>query len=523
MQISRRAKQCPFSGHTQQQTPPPKPKTGGCPFGFDRLERSTESRFGPSMPIINGQVQVPTTGQVLKSLVVPHKAPKLPPVKRADLGLSPLGPKGELVEAGNQWPSEKTHPLFPEFKNLSGIDKAAAIAHYAHQSRREGSLDPLGQYGITASPQLIVDPNGMRWPFEADAQVAAARPREKNMHGRGSWGEIEIKPNPDPQKRLNYGILGEGGVGDFRMSLGAEQSTNVVGAALGIPLSPNEEGVESANLLMLSGPGPQLDDLDYFAKPLTTVAMPDASTPTLFKILDHGFKASAESGVRPGNHVFRYTQDGDYDPSAEIPAEIQLVPNPKHTLHKLAPLSTQNVDGVEGQAVRAEFSNISASSDGQELQVLDLALSELLVKSEKTLTLGSQVPLSVKQAEGEPLMVQTRVAEQTPDGTRLEFVNPSDEAKMAIYESMDLIWEIGRRIQPGDHLYQIDAKMESGVWKKNVASVQAKSDFFPNKFADHQRLYAHTERPNKTPILRKMLQGIRWATGNIAEAVAAII
>ena len=357
----------------------------------------------------------------------------------------------------------------------------------------------------------------MRWPFEVDAQKAAARPREKNMHGRGTWGEIEVVPNPDPKKRLPYGILGTGGVGDLRLSLGADQSTNVVGGALGIPLSPNEEGVESANLLMLSGPGPQLDDLDFFAKPLSTVALPDQDTPLLFKVLDHGFKASAESGVRPGNHVFRYQQDGAFDESAEIPAEVHLEPNPNLSLHRLASLDSQSVDGVNGEAVRKEFSNIH--SDGG--KVIDLALSEALVEKQDNLALGSELSLKVKDAEGKNQILQARVAEHRKDGTRLEFVEPSQEAKMAIYQSMDLLWELGRRMKPGAHLFQINVKMESGEWKQDVARVQAKSEFFPNEFADHQRLYAHTERPNKTPVLRKMLNGIRWATGNIAEAISS--
>ena len=56
--------------------------------------------------------------------------------------------------------------------------------------------------------------------------------------------------------------------------------------------------------------------------------------------------------------------------------------------------------------------------------------------------------------------------------------------------------------------------------KNDVAKVMAKGEFFPSKFADEQRLYGHTERVGHTPILRKMLSGIRWATGNIAEALS---
>lgn len=498
------------------------PKEASCPFGFDRFTPSPiPSRFGPSMPIIDGKVHIPGAGSVIRNLLLPHQNIELPPLKREEIGLPALGPKGGLVGPGNQWPQEKTHPLFPEFKALSGLEKAESIAHYARASRRKGKLDTLGQYGITASPQLILDPVGMRWPFEADAQLAAARPREKNMHGRGSWGEIQVVPNPDPAKALGYGILGKGGVGDFRMSLGADQSTNVVGAALGIPLSPNADGVESANLLMLSGPGPQLDDLDYFAKPLSTVAIPDESTPTLFKVLDHGFKASAESGVRPGNHVFRFEQDGAYDETALIPAEVRLLPNPKLTLKKLADFGSQSVDGVEGEAVREKYSNLQGA-DGQDFKVLDLALSEALLAPDQNLQKNSLLSLTVKDLEGLPQDLRARVAEIGEQGVRVEFLDPGPQVQMAIYQSMDLVWELSRRIEPGQDLYQIDVKMESGEWREDVARVKAKSDFFPNEFADHQRLYAHTERPGKTPILRKMLQGIRWATGNIAEALASI-
>lgn len=491
-----------------------------------RQQRSGETnpssgvdRFGPSMPIIDGEVKIPTAGTVAKNTFLPHKSYDLPPVKRADLGLKPLGPKGEMVGPGNQWPEETIHPLFPEFQQLSGREKMASISHYAHQSRRKGRLSPLGEFGITANPQLILDPIGMRWPFEAGAQTAAARPREKNMHGRGAWGEIEIVPNPDPARRYPTGILSKGGVGDLRLSLGAGQDTNVVGGALGVPLSSNEQGVESANFLMLSGPGPQLDDLDFFAKPLSTVAMPDSETPTLFKILDHGFKAAAESGVRPGNHVFRYDQDGHYNPSAEIPAQVNLVPNPKLSLHRLAPLGTQEVDGVGGEAVRAEFSNLLLPSQSQ-ARVLDLALSEALVEPVAGLEVGAPFPLQVKGSDGEQLPLMARIAEHTESTTRLQFVNPSPEAQMALYQSMDLIYEIGRRIEPGDPLYTVDLKTEKGEWLRNVASVKARSEFFPSAFADHQRLYGHTERPNKTPLLRKILSGIRWATGNLAEAIS---
>lgn len=512
---------CPYAHkmlQEQHKTQRAEATSQGCPFGFDQVSvgKGPASRFGPSMPIVNGKVQIPSAGSVIKDLLVPHKAKELPPVKRVDLGLEPLGPKGEFVEAGNQWPSEAIHPLFPEFQALSGVAKAESISHYAHASRRTGKLDDLGEYGITASPQLIVDPNGMRWPFEADAQLAAARPREKNMHGRGSWGEIQVIPNPDPAKRLNYGILARGGVGDFRMSLGADQSTNVVGAALGIPLGPNDQNVESANLLMLAGPGPQLDDLDYFAKPLSTVAIPDETTPTLFKVLDHGFKASSDSGVRPGNHMFRYDQDGHFDETVDIPAKVNLVPNPKLTLHKLAELKTQSMDGVGGEAVREEYSNFKVEGS----KVLDLALSEALLEPSDSHQMGSQVPMTVTDAEGAELQLSGRVVEIGEGGTKVVFEEPTKEAQMAVYQSMDLIWELSRRVKPGDHMYQIDVQMDSGEWKRDVARVQAESEFFPNEFSDHQRLYAHTERPNKTPVLRKMLNGIRWVTGNLAEALA---
>lgn len=514
MQIGPQHTGCPFLANRRTQQAAETPRAGYQPTPQDTVE------FGPSMPIIDGKVQIPTAGTVVKNLFVPHKSYSLPPLKRSELGLPPEGPMGEFVVAGNQWPQEKTHPLFPEFKQLSGQDKAASIAYYAKAGRRTGKLEPLGQYGITKSPQLIVDPIGMRWPFEAGAQTAAARPREKNMHGRGSWGEIEIVPNPDPAKRLAQGVLHEGGVGDLRLSLGAEQDTNVVGGALGIPLSPNAEGVESANFLMLSGPGPQLDDLDFFAKPLSTVALPNADTPGKFKILDHAFKASAESGVRPGNHMFRYDQEGHYNPGAEIPAEVNLVPNPKLSLHKLAPLSTQGIDGVNGEAVRDEFHNLQLSGDAAKSKVLDLALSEALIEKSPSLSLGQPLSLSVKTGSGEALDMQARVAEQTEAGTRIEFVKPSAEAQMAIYQSMDLLYEIGRRITPGDELYTINVKTEKGEWKNDVARVKAKSEFFPSKFADEQRLYGHTERAGHTPLLRKMLSGIRWATGNIAEALS---
>lgn len=479
-------------------------------------------RFGPSMPIIDGEVKIPSAGAVARNTFLPHKAYELPPVKRADLGLKPLGPKGELVVAGNQWPEEAIHPLFPEFKQLSGKEKMASIGHYAHASRRTGRLDPLGEFGITKNPQLILDPIGMRWPFEVGAQTAVARPREKNMHGRGAWGEIEIVPNPDPDRRYPHGVLNRGGIGDLRLSLGAEQDTNVVGGALGIPLSPNAQGVESANFLMLSGPGPQLSDLDFFAKPLSTVAIPDQDTPTLFKILDHGFKAAAESGVRPGNHVFRYDQDGGYDPSAEIPARVNLVPNPKLSLHKLAPLETQNVDGVNGEAVRAEYQNLQVQVSGERLRVLDLSLSEALVEGHGQAKPGALLPMEVLGADGQTVPLTGQVVEQdSSTGTRIRFVDPAPEASMAVYQSMDLIYEIGRRIKPGDPLYQIDLQTEDGQWMREVASVKARSEFFPSAFADHQRLYGHTERPNSTPVLRKILSGIRWATGNIAEALGA--
>lgn len=512
------------------------PQHSGCPY-LAQLKKSqveqnalgqdiatslfTDSvEFGPSMPIIDGEVRIPSAATVAKNTFLGHKSYQLPPVKRSDLGLPAQGPNGDLVAPGNQWPNETVHPLFPEFKRLTGVEKMASISHYAHASRRIGKLDPLGQFGITQNPQLIVDPIGMRWPFEATAQTAAARPREKNMHGRGSWGAVEIVPNPDPTKRLPHGVLNKGGLGDLRLSLGAEQDTNVVGGALGIPLSPNNEGVESANFLMLSGPGPQLDDLDFFAKPLSTVALPNEDTPLQFKILDHAFKASAESGVRPGNHMFRYDQDGNHSPGAEIPAEVHLAPNPKLSLHRLAALETKNVDGVQGEAVSEEFQNLAVEHQGRSLPVLDLALSEALVKSAPGLEVGRTLSLSVTDTEGKALPLMAKVKEQTDNGTRVEFLKPSDEARMAIYQSLDLIYEIGRRIKPGDHLYTVNVKMQDGQWKPEVAKVLAKSEFFPNKFADHQRLYGHTERPDSTPVLRKILSGIRWATGNIAEALS---
>ena len=512
MQIGSRQHQgCPYLARLQaQQAAAQSPATQQAP-------PPDTFQFGPSMPIIDGEVQIPKTGTVVRNLLIPHKSYSLPPLKRRDLGLRAEGPLGEFVVAGNQWPEEKIHPLFPEFKQLSGRDKMASIAHYATTSRRTGKLEPLGKFGITKNPQLIVDPIGMRWPFEATAQTAAARPREKNMHGRGSWGEIEIVPNPDPSKRIPTGVLSKGGLGDLRLSLGAEQDTNVVGGALGIPLSPNEQGVESANFLMLSGPGSQLDDLDFFAKPLSTVALPNEDTPGKFKLLDHAFKASAESGVRPGNHMFRYDQDGNYNPAADIPAEVNLVPNPKLSLHKLAPLATQNIDGVDGDAVRDEFDSVELQAGGK---VLDLALSEALIEKNASLKTGQSLSLSVKDVNGTPLELKARVAEQTADGTRVEFVEPSPEAQMAIYQSMDLLYEIGRRITPGDELYTINVKTENGVWKNDVAKVMAKGEFFPSKFADEQRLYGHTERAGHTPLLRKMLSGIRWATGNIAEALS---
>lgn len=271
---------------------------------------------------------------------------------------------------------------------------------------------------------------------------------------------------------------------------------------------------------MLSGPGPQLDDLDFFAKPLTTVALPDRETPALFKILDHGFKASAESGVRPGNHMFRYTQEGQFDPDAVIPAEVRLVPNPKLTLHRLAPLSTQAVDGTQGEAVREKFSRLHAQFQGDPIEVLDLALSEALLRKCEPAAVGSNIAMSILDANGQELALRAEVVAQTEAGTKVVFRDSTPEAKAAIYQSMDLIWELGRRIKPGDSLYQIDIRLETGEWKEDVARVQARSDFFPSGFADHQRLYAHTERPNRTPVLRKMLNGIRWATGNIAEALA---
>lgn len=494
-------------------------KSGGkCPFHFDRFES-----FGPSMPIVDGKVQIPSVGTILRRLFLPTPPAALPALKRADIGLSQLGPKGELVEEGNQWPQEAVHPQFPEFKALSGVEKEASIGTYAHLSRRVGKLEPLGSYGLTANPQIIVDPVGMRWPFEAGAQTAAAYPREKNMHGRGTWGQIEVVPNPDPSKRLDYGILGHGGQGDFRMSLGADQTTNVVGGALGIPLSPNAQGVESANLLMLSGPGPQLDDLDYFARPLSTVALPNHETPTQFKVLDHLFKASAESGVRPGNHMFRYDQEGHYDADAAIPAEVRLVPNPELSLHKLAPLSSLAVDGVKGEAVREKFDHVQGEVDGQPVKVLDLALSECLVESKAALAVGQSLDLDVVGADGVHHALAGTVAEQNPDGTRVHFENPDPAAEMAIYQSMDLLWEISRRVEPGQELYRVDVRPGEGQdWRTGVATVKAKSEFFPNDFADHQRLYAHTERPNSTPLLRKVLLGIRFVTGNIAEGLAAL-
>ena len=522
-------KQCPFhfGAAKAQKAPAPKPEPKlepqetfqksptGCPF------HRMAQKFGPSMPIVDGKVQVPSVGTVLKRLFVPTKPAALPALKREEIGLSPMGPKGELVGPGNQWPNETVHPLYPEFRALSGVEKAESIAHFSHASRRVGKLDPLGEHGLTANPQIIVDPSGMRWPFEADAQLAAARPREKNMHGRGAWGEISITPNPDPAKRVPYGVLGKGGVGDFRMSLGADQTSNVVGGALGIPLSPNEQGVESANFLMLAGPGPQLDDLDYFARPLSTVALPDQTTPTQFKILDHLFKASAESGVRPGNHMFNYDQDGNFDPTVEIPAQVNLVPNPNLTMHKLASIQSQAIDGVGGEAVREKFSNLQGQIAGQPVRVLDLALSEALVANQPGLNKNDVLSLQIADADGVMQNVQSKVVSVGEAGTKLQFQKMNAEAKMAVYQSMDLSWELGRRVQPGQDLYSIDVKMESGEWKRDVASVQAKSDFFPSEFADHQRLYAHTERPNKTPILRKMLKGIRWATGNVAEMLAS--
>lgn len=479
-------------------------------------------QFGPSMPIVDGQVQVPSWGSVVKNNLIPHSSYELPPVKRVDLGLKPEGPKGELVAEGNLWPDEMIHPLFPEFQELSGVDKMSSISHYAHASRKTGKLGRLGEFGLTENPQIIVDPIGMRWPFEVNAQKAAARPREKNMHGRGAWGEIELVPNPDPSKRYDFGVLSKGGVGDMRLSLGAEQDTNVIGGALGIPLSPNEQGVESANFLMLSGPGSQLDDLDFFAKPLSTVALPNDSTPTKFIILDHAFKAAAESGVRPANHMFRYDQDGNFNPDAEIPAQIDLVPNPKLSLHNLASLESQSVDGVGGAAVREKFSNLKLEDRGQPVQVLDLALSEALVAASPGLTEGAAVTLKVQNRDGTDLPFAAKVSERNGETAKLRFENPPADAQMAIYQSMDLLYEIGRRIQPGDHLYTINLKTESGEWKKDVARVMARGDFFPSEFADHQRLYGHTERPDSTPRLRKILSGIRWATGNIGEALSLL-
>ena len=85
-----------------------------------------------------------------------------------------------------------------------------------------------------------------------------------------------------------------------------------------------------------------------------------------------------------------------------------------------------------------------------------------------------------------------------------------------------LVWELSRRIEPGQELYRIDVKQEDGSWKEDVARVRAKSDFFPNRFADHERMYGHTERPNSTPVLRKVLTGIRFVTGSIGEWVASL-
>jgi hypothetical protein len=199
---------------------------------------------------------------------------------------------------------------------------------------------------------------------------------------------------------------------------------------------------------------------------------------------------------------------------------VHLAPNPKLSLHRLAALETKNVDGVQGEAVSEEFQNLAVEHQGRSLPVLDLALSEALVKSAPGLEVGRTLSLSVTDTEGKALPLMAKVKEQTDNGTRVEFLKPSDEARMAIYQSLDLIYEIGRRIKPGDHLYTVNVKMQDGQWKPEVAKVLAKSEFFPNKFADHQRLYGHTERPDSTPVLRKILSGIRWATGNIAEALS---
>lgn len=465
----------------------------------------TGSRFFPSLPLDGeGQPRVPTWGAVLHGLFRDRPAPTMQAPLRQQFDLPAIGPLGhDRVVPGNQWPEEVPLPYFSSFAQLSGPDKLDALWHYTVRTAHTGALSAMGQHGITANPQVLFDVAGMGMTFEPSMQRAALIPREKNMHDRGVSGRVRLVPSRDPANRVAAGLLASGGVGDFRMSLGAGQDTNVVGAALGIPLGPNPDGVESANLLMLTGPGSQTDTYDFFGKPLSTRAEPDAHTPARFKALNWIFGLTAESGVRPAHHIFRYHQDGSFDATAPIADEVRLVPNPELSTRWLAPLGTLSVDGVGGGAIREKHGRIEVRYPGstEPLKVVDVALDELRIRLPRGMDyLPPGEPFSVRiRTEGSGFATAEAWPVRREAGdVILRLDRPSDEARKAIYLCTDVRWEIARRIRPSMPLYRVDVVM-NGVTHEGVADVVADSGFIPSWFGDHVRHYGHTEREGHDP------------------------
>ncbi len=457
------------------------------------------------MPIAHdGTPSVPSWGQVLGGLFRDRPAPEMQVPLRQQFGLPAIGPLGhDLVVPGNQWPTEVPLPYFDSFAALSGPEKNEALWHYTVRTAHSGALAAMGKHGITSNPQVLFDVAGMGVTFEPSMQKAALIPREKNMHDRGVSGKIRFVPSSDPAKRVAAGIFASGGVGDFRMSLGAGQDTNVVGAALGIPLGPNANGVESANLLMLTGPGSQTDTFDFFGKPLSTRAEPDAHTPTRFKALNWIFGLTAESGVRPAHHMFRYHQGGRFDAAAPVADEVRLVPNSELSTRWLAPLETLAVDGKSGEAIRDKHGRIEVTYPGSKepLKVVDVALEEIRVhlpRGMEYLPPGQPFPVRIRKDGGGVATAEAWPVRREGRDVVLRLDRPSDEARKAIYLCTDVRWEIARRIRPGMPLYRVDVVMD-GVTHEGVANVLADSDFIPSWFGDHVRHYGHTERKGHDP------------------------